>query len=294
MSLKTVMTAVGTAALTISLATSGAFADAPPAAAKKKAATPAKVAAAEPAAVDRHEHSRGGRWHGPYIGINAGAGFVDSGSVVELAPALANDIVYNQTGGISNLSDQTNFVFGMQVGYNIQINQMVLGIEADLSHLGYNVSSPQVNPVNGALLAGGDTIGSKRAAAMATIRGKVGFGLDRALIYFTGGLAISDLHYSILDACNTGVCGGGLIDGNTSARYGVVYGGGIEFALNNNWSIKGEYLLHHFDGAIFRGTVGNAPGFRARYQADDTDIAIARIGLNYRFDRSESSASPMK
>ncbi len=70
---------------------------------------------------------------------------------------------------------------------------------------------------------------------------------------------------------------------NTTNRFGWTVGGGVEFAIANNWSFKAEYL--YVDLGNFTQTIPAITG------APNTTIAvnhaytenIARVGLNYRF-----------
>ena len=62
---------------------------------------------------------------------------------------------------------------------------------------------------------------------------------------------------------------------------GIAYGGGVEVALGDRWSIKGEGLLLDFDDRQ------NAANLNDDSDPEDfaelTDIVVWRIGVNYRF-----------
>lgn len=80
-------------------------------------------------------------------------------------------------------------------------------------------------------------------------------------------------------------------------RTGFAVGGGAEYALSNAWSLKGEYLLAHFDEAELRfpsarAGVMIANGYNypvtsntvaGRRLLSKVDIPMVRVGLNYRF-----------
>ena len=100
-----------------------------------------------------------------------------------------------------------------------------------------------------------------------TLRGRAGFAADQALLYVTGGVAFTHSDYSVIGA-------GANIDDSFS-RIGYVVGGGIEYAMDDAWSMKAEYLYVNFgkeklsDGVV---ATQATPNFHS-----------VRIGLNYAF-----------
>jgi outer membrane immunogenic protein len=154
--------------------------------------------------------------------------------------------------------------------------------EADIDWLRYNVSAPEQTPA-GVILTGGDVIGSKKMDWLSTIRGRLGYaGYDRALFYVTGGVALSNLKYQVVDACNTGACGGGLTSGSTNQTVGWTLGGGVEYAFSTAWSAKAEYLYVDFAGKSFTTSASTSVAITP-WSADDTRMHLVRVGLNYRF-----------
>ena len=55
---------------------------------------------------------------------------------------------------------------------------------------------------------------------------------------------------------------------------GVVFGGGIEWALTHAWSLKAEYL---------RADLGNKLTYNLPEKVSLKNLDIVRVGLNYRF-----------
>ena len=98
-----------------------------------------------------------------------------------------------------------------------------------------------------------------------TSRVRVGYAMDRMLVYATGGLAYARVH------------AGNTTDQGSKTRYGWTLGAGIEWALAPKWSAKLEY--QHLDyGEGHNYTTGGTG-------ADvDLDADIMRVGMNYRFD----------
>ena len=62
-------------------------------------------------------------------------------------------------------------------------------------------------------------------------------------------------------------------------------GGGVELALNQKWSIKGEYLYADFGSIAFLQVILTpaSPGLFLTNSAHLT-VSIARLGLNYRLN----------
>jgi outer membrane immunogenic protein len=97
------------------------------------------------------------------------------------------------------------------------------------------------------------------------------------LIYGTAGAAFADTR---LQFCQNGGC---LSDSQT--RNGWVAGGGVEYGLLDNLSVKAEYLHadfgdhNYFDPRVFSTQTGTIINTRKTSLTDD----IVRVGLNYRF-----------
>ena len=130
----------------------------------------------------------------------------------------------------------------------------------------------------------------------ATGRVRAGFTpWERVLIYGTGGVAwanyTSNTAVIFANVPNpfAGVFNGATHIGSASTnQLGWVAGGGVEWALTSNWSIKAEYLYLRFNSFAYASplvaaTLPFAPGY-----AWNTSITprehVARIGVNYKFD----------
>jgi outer membrane immunogenic protein len=182
-------------------------------------------------------------WTGFYVGVNAGYGWVS-----------------DSDSGFSDSSNLNGFLGGAQIGYNWQgASPLVLGIEADFQ--GTSQSHADTFP-------GGNTL-KQQLPWFGTVRGRVGYAFDRAMIYATGGLAYLD--YKL-----TGCCVGGLTASSDTSKAGWTLGGGVEWMFAPKWSTKVEYL--YIDTGNMSVTLFGAPPFTGR--ATDN---IVRVGLNYHF-----------
>ena len=111
-------------------------------------------------------------WTGFYVGINGGGGW---GRSTQTDAAGVTSGSYNQSGGL----------VGGTVGYNWQMTNWVLGLEADWDWANIDGST---NPV---VCAAPGCFTDLRS--IGTVRPRLGYAWDRWLVYVTGGLAWGDI-----------------------------------------------------------------------------------------------------
>jgi outer membrane immunogenic protein len=226
-------------------------------------------------------------WTGFYVGVNAGYGwqnnednsfFVPPGTFIT-APAASGVVSFAEDDG-------DGFVGGAQIGYNYQIGGFVVGLETDLQWADLGGSNngtafvpagfpPTFVPAGSA--GGVDWFG--------TVRARLGFAFDRALIYATGGFA-----YGGVDTDNDTF---GLVNSDDDVRTGWALGGGVEYAFTQNLTLFLEGLWVNLDGEDNNGTfVGTeviggvtTPVFAAGIDRGDNenDFFVARAKLNFKF-----------
>jgi len=167
-------------------------------------------------------------WTGFYAGVNAGYGW---GSQKGSADAAYGSLDGAQIGGTA--------------GYNYQMGQIVLGMEGDMDW-------SNAKSTNGANVS--------KLNSVATARGRIGYAVDRVLLFTTGGYA------------------GGAVErtlGAASAsdwHNGYALGAGMEYAITNNVSAKAEYLYTDLSSKTDTGIS----------RAGMTQNTV-RMGVNYRF-----------
>jgi len=185
-------------------------------------------------------------WTGIYVGLNGGGAWGSSNW-----SQLATD--FNVSGGL----------IGGTLGYNWQFGTWVVGLEGDLDWANIKGSTNCLG-VGGAI-----TTCETRNNFLSTIRGRVGYSVDRWLPYVTGGAAIGNIK-----ASSPGFT---TVD-NTNVGWTV--GAGVEYAFAPNWSVKAEYLYVDL-GDVSCG-VGAACSFNTGNRADFT-TNLVRGGVNFRF-----------
>lgn len=183
-------------------------------------------------------------WTGFYIGVNGGWGFSDT----------QNNSFGNVNGGL----------VGGTVGYNYQMGQFVVGYEGDLDWSGIQGSNNTYT-----LPAGGFGSDKLTTSWMVTERARLGYAVDRTLLYVTGGYAGIETHANFFDSF-------GNFGGQSAWQNGGVVGAGIEYAFTNNISLKGEYLyMPTFSRTYFPATPD--------VTSTSLGISMFRAGLNYKF-----------
>ncbi len=150
-------------------------------------------------------------WTGIYVGVNGGYAWS------ETSDQLA-------TGPFGGLAPEGGFGGG-QIGYNVQRDRIVFGIEADIQGAGISASGSD---------AGLDQFKSE-LDYFGTVRGRLGYAFDRTLVYATGGLAYGEVKNSAVQAAT----GDNYSIDKTAVGY--VLGGGVEYKIGGAWSVKGEY-----------------------------------------------------
>ena len=110
-----------------------------------------------------------------------------------------------------------------------------------------------------------------------TVRGRLGYAMDRTLVYFTGGFAYGGLRKSSDDWATVGH------QSNSGTATGYVLGGGLEYRLTPVWSVKAEYQYINFGKNDLCGggaTLCFSDATQAGPQKED-DYHTVRIGVNY-------------
>ena len=228
-------------------------------------------------------------WTGFYIGADVGYGFgQDNVTVTGVGPAtgpavaLVNGPLSGIVGGIHvgyNFSTQSIPVLGAAAGAFSGLPFIggfggaggVGGVEAD----GRGSDLKHVDTLPGVL---GATALSTRGSITGTFRGRIGIAVDRALFFATGGVAITDFS----NAYTSPLFAGGF-QAQSNTRIGYVVGGGVEYAITTNFSLRAEYRYEDF------GKFTQSPAFAAGAPAvalftNREIIQQATFGFSYKFE----------
>ncbi|WP_336814042.1 outer membrane protein [Bosea sp. MMO-172] len=233
-------------------------------------------------------------WAGLYGGLHAGYGW---------GRGKGDHDCYDPTGelnaptcqilpnGADAISPSKGSVIGGQIGYNWQYQQLVFGAEADIAKSSTKSSNTIPGPFTfsdpsfGLALPAGVYRSKAELNWLGTLRLRAGYAvLDRLLIYATGGLAYGQVKgQSLFTSPSLDLTYAGS---ETDTKYGWVLGGGVEYALTDNWSLRAEGL--YYDLGKTRVTGNENPLFFAPsgYQHNtwfDQTGGIGRVAVNYKF-----------
>lgn len=191
-------------------------------------------------------------WTGAYAGVNAGWGWT-RGS--------ADTVLNGFSGSVSGSGD--GFLGGVQIGYNIQAGSIVYGLETDFQ---FSTGRGSFTGSNGPFT----TTGTARAPWFGTARARLGYAMDRWMVYATGGAVYGSANITGTVA----PIGVGFHD--TESYWTWTAGAGVEAALGNSWSAKFEYL--------YIGTPNRVPVAPGTSSTDgSTRTHVLRAGVNMRF-----------
>lgn len=193
-------------------------------------------------------------WTGCYVGAQVGW----QGKSDHTREYFTATGAYN---GFDQGFDTSGVVGGGHAGCNYQMNNFVIGLEGD---------------IEGADVTGGYRLANGNGTDFSvrwqgSIRGRAGVAFDRVLLYVTGGAAFADLRYTYFTPL--------VRESFTNGVTGWTAGVGVEYALNQNWSVRGEYRFTDY-GSVTNNSLVAFPGFTYRH---DPEFHQARVGVSYRF-----------
>ena len=170
------------------------------------------------AAADLSGEPTAPRWSGPWTGL-----LVSGGDI----------------GGSGALG-------GVAVGYSLQFDRLVLGVDGDLS--GGGLDARRLG-------------GRYEVQAFGAIRARIGYAFDRFVVFGSAGAAFASAEFARNGSRDR------------ELQVGWTVGGGVEIALTGDLSARAEYVYVDLDRKSFDGggaSFGPSGG-------------LARLGLNYRF-----------
>jgi opacity protein-like surface antigen len=216
-------------------------------------------------------------WTGLYAGIHAGYGWNSSSSTAVgfPEPNFASGPSVPETHNLS----ASGAIGGGQIGYNRQIDRLVLGIEADLS-AGSLTGSAQGSGATAARGTPFNFTESQRIEPFGTFASRLGVTpIDRLMIFGTAGGAYG----YVLPATDLAFPRVAYPATDPIAKVGWAAGGGVEYAVLPALSLKLEYLHYDLGGATVVGlpTPANPP-FQTQTHVDFA-ADFVKIGLNYHF-----------
>jgi outer membrane immunogenic protein len=195
-------------------------------------------------------------WTGFYIGGNIGG-------------AWASGTLTDNFTDVSFDTDHSGFIGGVQLGYNYQFRNLVIGVEWDFDWTSIGETSNSVFvPGFGTLRASADT------DWITTLSARAGLTFDRWLVFVKagGGWVQNSTSITNLDS--------GAVISTSRTNSGWLVGGGVEYAFNGlewtRWTAKLEYDFLQLSDRTATGFSGDTFTF-------ERDIQMLKFGLSYRF-----------
>jgi outer membrane immunogenic protein len=214
-------------------------------------------------------------WSGVYVGGFGGYGqsnFENKSGSKDLVYSVFRNSVVESRYDVSNLlqlksKDSRDTVFGGFIGYNYQIDEAVLGIEADYSttqlrgtstdSIGRTMSLSDTREARISLAGKGTT----ELNGYGTVRVRAGYTVGAAMPFVTAGVALGQIETrnsaTILwteyengarAACGTPGCAPQTLSNSKSTvAVGFTAGAGIEYMLTENIFLRSEYQYAFFD-----------------------------------------------
>jgi outer membrane immunogenic protein len=182
-------------------------------------------------------------WTGGYVGLQGGGLWSDS-SIDEFG--VEDTGVFSDTFG--------GGLFGLYGGYNWQSGSWVFGAEGDINW----VSNDETFLIRGQSV----DVGSDY---LASLRARLGYAFDNALIYATGGVAFTQFSADALAFDDN------ILDVDHSLT-GWTIGAGAEYVFTNNWIGRVEYRYYDFSN-----------GSLDDFGDVDLDTQTVTVGAAYRF-----------
>ncbi len=186
-------------------------------------------------------------WTGYYIGAHIGGAW----STIDFNDTIANVPFNNDTSGI---------FAGGQIGYVYQLGNLVVGPEVDVGgmDLSHSVTEPGLSPA----------VGSVSSGLYFDITGRLGYAWGPAMVYIKGGYAYYGGSLSVNDGQSPVV--------SHSDLSGWTGGGGVEYKISPEWSLKAEYQFFEFNTFQLIAQDGNT--YDDRFTAQ-----TFKVGFNYHF-----------
>jgi outer membrane immunogenic protein len=199
-------------------------------------------------------------WSGFYVGGDLGGQWSDIGVSRPLAP-LAYGFRHDSVA------------VGGHAGYQHQWGQFVLGVEGAYM-AAFDQSGQLATPAVSIFFPGGTGTATAKLRDIWSIGGRVGFAPNNWLFYGTGGYASGSFAF---DAAS------GAGSEHAAVRPdGFYVGGGVEYALAQNWILGVEYRHYEFDTKTTASTTINFGGFTEPVKFDTkTDVVMGRVSYKF-------------
>lgn len=224
-------------------------------------------------------------WEGQYLGLGLGGAWGEADPSVHAKKTTyfsGNDpALLNPQGSYDmDLTDLTGNLFW---GLNGQKDKLVYGVEINLSLTDYNETHHSGNIAYQTLPT--DTFSMTthvKSDWAVSIRPRVGYALEKSLVYVTAGPALRQFEYDFSFA-DRPTWNQSLHISDTKWRLGLTGGFGYEYQIRDTWSVRTEYLFSIYRNAIdTQSQFASQPADGFTHDLDFMEHSLS-IGLSKRF-----------
>jgi outer membrane immunogenic protein len=241
----------------------------------------------------------GVNWTGFYVGGHIGYGWGNKDfSLPDIAGEKFGDCQgshqecfdFSKLGSPALSHKLSGLLGGVQAGFNLQSGAFVYGAEGQLSWT--NMKEDSLSKLGEFRFVNCwydvskeiDLKAHTEVNWVATLAGRIGYAVDRVLIYAKGGVAFADQDYNwIVTKGSKDLATAKFSDTHT----GWMVGGGAEWALWHNWSATLEYNYMDFGTETINAATSvclNGQCSKKDVRVDiDEHIHVVKLGINYRF-----------
>jgi opacity protein-like surface antigen len=187
-------------------------------------------------------------------------------------------------GGTTTIFPTTTLIFPTTTP---PVTSTIIGSSTSLS-LTISTTGSSVNSFTTSAPFSVSGAGRAKVDWVSTFRTRFGFVSDRALFYITGGLAIGGVSQSTWTTVSIGGSSPSsytFSGSSNSTRVGGTIGGGIEYALTDNLTIRGQYLYFDLGTSTYgiRQTSGSPTGITGSSHSSELNGSIVTFGINWKF-----------
>jgi outer membrane immunogenic protein len=224
-------------------------------------------------------------FHGLYVGINGGYDLGKNNVRTSGLSTLNASTVADGARPPFAKMDPEGFLGGVQLGRNWQANHYVLGLETDAQYTDMRDTRNFVTTGN-AFPGVRNNQFRQDMNWFGTTRGRLGYVWGNSMLYGTGGFAYGRLKEGVNFSGPTPAAVQQFASTDNRTNVGYTAGAGFEQFLNDNLSIKTEYLYYDLGHSqVYSNPIAGSGGTGNGYLSSFGNRGqIARVGINYRLD----------
>lgn len=228
-------------------------------------------------------------WDGFYIGAQIGYGFGTDRNRTYIPPAgaFSAGAIGPATAFGNNSANTSGVLGGAFIGHNWQLGSFVFGTETDIDISGMRGTAAMtgMNIFAPSFVSGLGTVGSAsyREDWRMSSRIRIGYSFGRLLVYAAGGGAYGSFRFNNAYNSQFNVLTPGFTplfgvqENYKTTRFGGTIGGGLEYAITDNWLARIDY--RYTDFGTEKQSLNGSPFYVQEHRLTDH---VVRAGIAYK------------